>query len=168
MNLYVSNLSYNMTDNELRESFERYGLVSHARIILDRETGRSRGFAFVEMPNDEEARAAINGLNNVELAGRPLKVVEARPREERPFSPRPAGGGAGGGGGGYKGGGGGGGGYSGGGGGGGGYKGGGGGGGYKGGGGGGYKGGGGGGFRDKDKGNWDRGKRDGFGGGDWE
>ena len=168
MNLYVSNLSYSMTDNELREAFERYGLVSHARIILDRETGRSRGFAFVEMPNDEEARAGINGLNNVDLAGRPLKVVEARPREERPYTPRPAGGGgpgggAGGAGGGYKsGGGGGGGGYKGGGGGGGGYKG--------GGGGGGYKGGGGGGFRDKDKGSWDRGKRDGFGGGggEWE
>ncbi|MEZ0277287.1 MAG: RNA recognition motif domain-containing protein [Roseimicrobium sp.] len=158
MNLYVSNLSYNLTDNELRETFERYGAVSHARIILDRETGRSRGFAFVEMPNDEEARAAINGLNNADLGGRPLKVVEARPREERPYTPRPAGagGGAAGGGGGcgYKGGG------AGGGGGGGGYKGG-------GGGGGGYKGGGGGGgFRDKDKrGSWDRGKRDGgFGG----
>lgn len=164
MNLYVSNLSYNLTDNELRETFERYGLVSHARIILDRETGRSRGFAFVEMPNDDEARAAINGLNNVELSGRPLKVVEARPREERPFTPRPSGGGGGAGGGGYKSEGGG---YKGGGG--GGYKGGGGGGGgYKGGGGGGYKGGGGGGYRDKDKGNWDRGKRDGFGGGDWE
>lgn len=156
MNLYVSNLSYNLTDNELRETFERYGAVSHARIILDRETGRSRGFAFVEMPNDDEARAAINGLNNADLGGRPLKVVEARPREERPFTPRPGGGGGGGGAGG---------------GGGGGYKGGGGGGGYKGGGGGGggYKGGGGGGgggFRDKDKrGSWDRGKRDGgFGG----
>src|SRR6187200_232308 len=105
MNLYVSNLSYNLTDNELREAFERFGAVTHARIILDRETGRSRGFAFVEMPNDDEARAAINGLNSTELSGRPLKVVEARPREERPYTPRPggaAGGGAGGGGGGYK------------------------------------------------------------------
>ncbi|TLD70190.1 RNA-binding protein [Phragmitibacter flavus] len=164
MNLYVSNLSYNLTDTELREAFERYGLVSHARIILDRETGRSRGFAFVEMPNDDEARAAINGLNNIDLGERPLKVVEARPREERPYTPRPAGGGGpgGGGGGGYK---------SGGGGGGGGYKGGGGGGGggYKGGGGGGgYKGGGGGGRGDKQS--WDRGKRDGGfeGGGDWD
>ncbi|MEY4485368.1 MAG: hypothetical protein RL693_2820, partial [Verrucomicrobiota bacterium] len=118
MNLYVSNLSYDMTDVELREAFERFGLVSHARIILDRDTGRSRGFAFVEMANDDEARAAINGLNNVEQGGRPLKVVEARPREERPFTPRPGGGG--GGGGGYGGGGGGGGGYKGGGGGGGG------------------------------------------------
>jgi hypothetical protein len=159
MNLYVSNLSYNLTDNELREAFERFGAVTHARIILDRETGRSRGFAFVEMPNDDEARAAINGLNSTELSGRPLKVVEARPREERPYTPRPGGGAAGGGGGGgYKGGGGGGGG-------GGGYGGGGGGGGYKG-------GGGGGGYRDKgSKGGWDRGKRgggfgEGGGGGD--
>ena len=75
MNLYVSNLSYTLTDNELREAFERFGAVTHARIILDRETGRSRGFAFVEMPNDDEARAAINGLNSTELSGRPLKVV---------------------------------------------------------------------------------------------
>ena len=152
MNLYVSNLSYNLTDNELREAFERFGAVTHARIILDRETGRSRGFAFVEMPNDDEARAAINGLNNTELSGRPLKVVEARPREERPYTPRPgggAGGGAGAGaGGGYKGGGGGGGGYKG--------------------------GGGGGGFRDKGgRGGWDRGKRGGGGfgeggGDDWQ
>ena len=145
MNLYVSNLSYNLTDNELREAFERFGAVTHARIILDRETGRSRGFAFVEMPNDDEARAAINGLNSSELSGRPLKVVEARPREERPYTPRPGGGAGGGGGGGYAGGGGGGGGYKGG------------GGGYKGGG-----GGGGGGYRDKgSKGAWDRGKRGG-------
>lgn len=157
MNLYVSNLSYNLTDNELREAFERFGAVTHARIILDRETGRSRGFAFVEMPNDDEARAAINGLNNTELSGRPLKVVEARPREERPYTPRPGGGGGGGAGGG------GGGGYG------GGYKGGGGGGGYKGGG-----GGGGGGFRDKGgRGGWDRGKRGGGGfgeggGDDWQ
>lgn len=163
MNLYVSNLSYNLTDDELREAFERYGLVSHARIILDRESGRSRGFAFVEMANDDEARAAINGLNDSELSGRPLKVVEARPREERPYTPRQGGGG---GGGGYKGGGGG---YDNNyGGGGGGY--GGGGGGYKGGG-GGYKGGNkGGGHRDKGgRGNWDRSKRDGggFGGDDW-
>ena len=158
MNLYVSNLSYNLTDNELREVFERFGAVTHARIILDRETGRSRGFAFVEMPNDAEAQAAINGLNSTDLGGRPLKVVEARPREERPYTPRPGGGG-GGGGGGYKGGGGGGGG--------GGYKGGG------GGGGGGYKGGGGGGgYRDKGgRDNWDRGKRSGGfseSGDDWQ
>lgn len=160
MNLYVSNLSYSLTDDELRQAFEAYGAVTNARIILDRETGRSRGFAFVEMTNDEEARAAINGLNNIELSGRPLKVVEARPKEDRPYTPRPGGGG---GGGGFKGGGGGGGGYGGGGGGGGGYGGG-------GGGGGGYKGGGGGGggYKDKGKRSWDRGKRDGFGGNDWE
>ena len=162
MNLYVSNLSYQLTDAELKEAFEAHGLVSNARIILDRETGRSRGFAFVEMPNEEEARAAITALNDADIAGRPMKVVEARPREDRPYQGKPgfgAGGGAGPGG--YKGGGGGA----------GGYKGGGGAGGYKGGGGGGYKGGGGGGHRDKDRG-FDRGgKRDGFGdsgGGEWE
>jgi len=151
MNLYVSNLNYALTDAELREAFERYGAVTHARIILDRESGRSRGFAFVEMVNDDEARAAINGLNNIDLNGRPLKVVEARPKEDRPFQPRPAGGGGAGPGpgpGGYKGGGGG------------GYKGGGGGAGGKGG------AGGGGGFRDKGK-SWDRGsKRESFGGED--
>ena len=152
MNLYVSNLSYQLTDAELREAFEAHGMVSNARIILDRETGRSRGFAFVEMPNDDEARAALNALNDSELQGRPLKVVEARPREDRPYQGKPSGGGGGGGGGGFRppggsGGGGGGGGYGG--------------------------GGGGGGFRDKGKKNWDRGKRDGFGGesgggGEWE
>ena len=167
MNLYVSNLSYSLTDAELRQAFEAYGAVTNARIILDRETGRSRGFAFVDMPNDDEARAAINGLNNIDVSGRPLKVIEARPKEDRPFTPRPGGGGGGGGGfkppggGGGYGGGGGGGGYGGGGGGGGG-------GGYKGG------GGGGGGFKDKGKGSWDRGKRGGGGfgggggGGDWD
>jgi hypothetical protein len=148
MNLYVSNLSYQLTDAELKEAFEAHGLVSNARIILDRETGRSRGFAFVEMPNDEEARAAIAALNDTDIAGRPMKVVEARPREDRPYQGKPSGGGAGGGGGGggYRGGGGGG------------------GGGYKGGGGGGGSKGGGGGYRDKDRG-WDRGGKRGGGGG---
>ena len=152
MNLYVSNLSYQLTDAELKEAFEAYGLVSNARIILDRESGRSRGFAFVEMPNEEEAKAAINALNNGEVKGRPIKVVEARPREERPYQGKPGGGGGGfkppgGGGGGYGGGGGG--------------------GGYRGAGGGG----GGGGYRGAgEKKPWDRKKRDGFGeddGGGW-
>ena len=102
MNLYVSNLSYQLTDAELKEAFEAHGLVSNARIILDRETGRSRGFAFVEMPNEEEAKAAIEAMNNADLSGRPLKVVEARPREDRPYQGKPqfksGGGGAGGGG----------------------------------------------------------------------
>ena len=89
MNLYVSNLAYTLTDEELLSEFAAYGTVAHARVVKDRETGRSRGFGFVDMPNDDEARAAMEGLNNAAVAGRPLKVVEARPKEERP---RPAGG----------------------------------------------------------------------------
>lgn len=104
MNLYVSNLSYQLTDAELKEAFEAHGLVSNARIILDRETGRSRGFAFVEMPNEQEAKAAIEAMNNADLTGRPLKVVEARPREDRPYQGKPQfkSGGGGGGGGGFR------------------------------------------------------------------
>ena len=84
MNLYVSNLAYSINDPELRSAFETYGVVSSARVITDRESGRSRGFGFVEMPNDAEATAAIRGLNSQDLGGRPIKVVEARPKEERP------------------------------------------------------------------------------------
>jgi len=102
MNLYVSNLSYQLTDAELKEAFEAHGLVSNARIILDRETGRSRGFAFVEMPNEQEARAAIEAMNNADLTGRPLKVVEARPREDRPYQGKPQYKSGGGGGGGFR------------------------------------------------------------------
>ena len=87
MNLYVSNLAYTLTDEELQSEFAAYGTVSHARVVKDRETGRSRGFGFVDMPNDDEARAAMEGLNNAAVAGRPLKVVEARPKEERPQRP---------------------------------------------------------------------------------
>lgn len=98
MNLYVSNLSYTLTDDELRAAFEAFGDVSNARVILDRETGRSRGFGFVEMPDNNQATAAINGLNGQEIGGRPAKVVEARPKEERPGGagggPRNFGGGA--------------------------------------------------------------------------
>lgn len=95
MNLYVSNLAYALTDDELTEAFGTFGAVSSARVVLDRESGRSRGFGFVEMPNDDEARAAIDGMNNASLGGRPLKVVEARPREERPQRPPREGGGGG-------------------------------------------------------------------------
>ena len=84
MNLYVSNLSYTLTDDELRAAFEAFGDVSNARVILDRETGRSRGFGFVEMPDNNQATAAINGLNGQEIGGRLAKVVEARPKDERP------------------------------------------------------------------------------------
>ncbi|MDT0631755.1 RNA-binding protein [Rubrivirga sp. S365] len=129
MNIYVANLPYTSGDDELRSQFEAFGSVDSATVIKDRDTGRSRGFGFVEMPNKEEAETAIEQLNGTEMGGRPLTVNEARPRGERS--------GGGGGGGGYRGGGGGGG-YSGGGGG-GGYRGGGGGGGNYGGGGGGYR-----------------------------
>lgn len=107
MNLYVSNLSYTLTDDELRAAFEAFGDVSSARVILDRESGRSRGFGFVEMPNNTQATAAIEGMNGAEVGGRPIKVIEARPKEERPGgfgggqrnfgggAPRPAGGGGG-------------------------------------------------------------------------
>ena len=84
MNIYVGNLSWNTQDHDLSDLFSRHGQVVSARIMKDRETGRSRGFGFVEMSNDNEARAAITALNGYDLEGRPLKVNEARPREERP------------------------------------------------------------------------------------
>ena len=83
MNIYVGNLSYDTTEDGLREAFEQYGKVDSARIIVDRYTNRSRGFAFVEMPDDNEAQAAISAMDGTPLDGRPLKVNEARPREER-------------------------------------------------------------------------------------
>ena len=82
MNIFVGNLSYNTKDDGLREAFEAFGEVSSARVISDRETGRSRGFAFVEMPNAAEGQAAIQALDGRELDGRPVKVNEARPKEE--------------------------------------------------------------------------------------
>jgi RNA recognition motif-containing protein len=84
MNIYIGNLSYKASEEELRQAFEAYGQVSSVAIIKDAATGQSRGFAFVEMPNDAEGQAAINGMNGKDLNGRPLKVNEARPREERP------------------------------------------------------------------------------------
>ncbi|MCB1275695.1 RNA-binding protein [Prosthecobacter sp.] len=94
MNLYVSNLSYAMTDEELQGEFAAFGNVSSARVVKDRESGRSRGFGFVEMQVESEALTAINALNGKEVGGRPLRVVEARPKEDRP--PRQFGGGGGG------------------------------------------------------------------------
>ena len=82
MNIYVGNLSYSTTDDSLREAFEAHGQVASATIIKDKFSGESRGFAFVEMPNQEEASAAINALNEQDLNGRTLKVSEARPRED--------------------------------------------------------------------------------------
>lgn len=83
MNIYAGNLSWNLHDEDLREAFEEYGTVDSATILTDRDTGRSRGFGFVEMPNDEEAKAAIAALNGKELGGRAITVNEARPREDR-------------------------------------------------------------------------------------
>jgi RNA recognition motif-containing protein len=143
--LYVGNLAYSVRDDDLQQAFAQFGTVSSAKVMMDRDTGRSKGFGFVEMGSDAEAQSAINGMNGQALDGRALVVNEARPREERPGGfgggggGRSGGGGFGGGGGGGYGGGGGGGGRSGGG---GGY--GGGGGSRSGGGGGGYGGGGGG------------------------
>jgi RNA recognition motif-containing protein len=79
--IYVGNLSFNTTEDGLRQVFEQYGEVATASIVTDRETGRSRGFAFVEMPNDGEAKAAIEAMNGQALDGRNLTVNEARPRE---------------------------------------------------------------------------------------
>jgi len=83
MNIYVGNLSYDMTEDALREAFAEYGDVSSAKILSDRETGRSRGFGFVEMPNQSEGEAAVTQLNGKEVGGRALRVNEARPREPR-------------------------------------------------------------------------------------
>jgi hypothetical protein len=131
--LYVGNLPYSIRDSDLEQSFSQFGTVTSAKVMMERDTGRSKGFGFVEMGSDAEAQAAINGMNGQSLGGRSCVVNEARPMEARP--PRSGGGGGyGGGGGGYGGGGGGG-------------YGGGGGGGRSGGGGGGYGGGGGGGGR---------------------
>ena len=120
--LYVGNLSYNVRDEDLQQAFAQYGSVSSAKVMMDRDTGRSKGFGFVEMSSDAEAQAAISGMNGKSVDGRDMVVNEARPMEPR------TGGFGGGGGGGRRDGGGGGGGYGGGGGGGGGYGGGGGGG----------------------------------------
>ena len=131
--LYVGNLPYSVRDGDLEQAFGQFGSVTSAKVMMERDTGRSKGFGFVEMGSDEEAQAAINGMNGQPLGGRSVVVNEARPMEERP--PRSGGGGFGGGGGRREGGGGG-------------YGGGGGGGGYGGGGGGGGYGGGGGGRRE--------------------
>lgn len=83
MNIYVGNLNFRTNDLALRDAFEAFGEVTSAKVITDRETGRSRGFGFVEMPDEEEAQAAIRALNGAELDGRQLKVSEAREKEDR-------------------------------------------------------------------------------------
>ena len=113
--LYVGNLAYSVRDDSLQQAFGEFGTVTSAKVMMDRDTGRSKGFGFVEMGSDAEAQAAINGMNGQALEGRAIVVNEARPREERPGGfgggggSRSGGGGygGGGGGGGYGGGGGG-------------------------------------------------------------
>ena len=83
MQIFVGNLAFTATVDEVRQLFEPYGDVERVNLPEDRETGRPRGFGFVEMPNDTEARAAIAGLNGKDLGGRSLTINEARPREER-------------------------------------------------------------------------------------
>jgi cold-inducible RNA-binding protein len=101
--LYVGNLPYSVRDEDLQQSFGQFGSVTSAKVMMERDTGRSKGFGFVEMGSDAEAQAAINGMNGQPLGGRSVVVNEARPMEARP----PRSGGFGGGGGGYGGGGGG-------------------------------------------------------------
>jgi hypothetical protein len=136
--LYVGNLPYSVRDSDLEQAFGQFGTVTSAKVMMERDTGRSKGFGFVEMGSDADAQAAINGMNGQPLGGRSVVVNEARPMEARP--PRSGGGGGygGGGGGGYGGGGGG----------------------------GGYGGGGGGGRREGGGGGYGGGGRSGGGGGD--
>jgi len=94
--LYVGNLPYSVTEEGLTEKFSQFGQVESAKLISDRDTGRSKGFGFVEMSSDAEAKAAISGLDGTDFDGRPMKVNEARPQEKR------SGGGYGGGGGGNR------------------------------------------------------------------
>lgn len=84
MNIYISNLSFNVTDQDLKELFADYGNVSSAKVISDRETGKSRGFGFVEMPENDEARKAIAELDKAEYDGKTINVSEAKPRTDKP------------------------------------------------------------------------------------
>jgi len=91
--LFVGNLSFNTTENDLQDTFAAHGTVVEANLMMDRDTGRPRGFAFITMGTPEEAQAAINELNGKSIDGRALTVNEAKPREERSGSSRPSGGG---------------------------------------------------------------------------
>ena len=88
MNIYVSNLGFSVQDADLKQLFAQYGEVSSSKVIMDKLTNQSRGFGFVEMPDDTAAQTAINELNGSSVDGRSIKVTEARPREERPRSNR--------------------------------------------------------------------------------
>lgn len=94
-NIYVGNLAWEASAEDLYQLFQPHGQVKHAQVIMDRETGRSRGFGFVEMENDAEAQQAIDALSGQPYKGRPLKINEARPREERGAGPRSGYGGGG-------------------------------------------------------------------------
>ncbi len=83
MNIFVAKLDYNTSSDDLRDAFEAYGDVDSAKVVMDRETGRSKGFGFVEMPNDDEGQNAIDGLNESELDGRTIVVKKATPKEDR-------------------------------------------------------------------------------------
>ena len=83
MNLYISNLSYNISDEDLRQLFADYGEITSAKVIMDKETGRSRGFGFVELRDDELAKKAIEELNQASYDGKVINITEARPREDR-------------------------------------------------------------------------------------
>ncbi len=98
MNIYVGNLAYSVTQDELREAFGAYGEVESANLIMDKFTGESKGFGFVEMPNNSEADAAIKALNEQPMKGRPIRVNQAKPRAERGRSGGGGGGGGAGGG----------------------------------------------------------------------
>lgn len=95
MNIYVGNMSYDTSENDLTNAFSAYGEVDTARIIMDRDTGRSKGFGFVEMPNKDEGLAAIEALNGKDMSGRTITVNEARPKEPRNDNRRGGGGGGG-------------------------------------------------------------------------
>ena len=97
--IYVGNLSFSVTDDELNQAFASFGSVTSARVVMDRMTGRSKGFGFVEIEDDGAADEAINKMNGQTIAGRPVRVSEAKPQEDRPRGPRRDGGGFGGGGG---------------------------------------------------------------------
>jgi len=93
MNIYVGNLSYDVTEEDLKETFESFGEIESVKIIKDNYSGRSKGFGFIEMPNNADAQSAINGLNEKELKGRALNVNTARPRAENRGGKRGFGGG---------------------------------------------------------------------------
>lgn len=84
MNIYVGNLPYSCTESQLQETFAEFGEVSSANLIIDKYSGRSKGFGFVEMPDDDAANQAIKALDGTDMDGRPLRVNQAKPREERP------------------------------------------------------------------------------------